>query len=111
MAEDLNIIDKKADPEVAETLIQLGLSIIDDQTVVVAVCDSSDGREKARQILFKRWHEQYLNSVATLIALEIDIEEETTIYAVLFVLKTFLHMDVLQLEISNNAEGIITEKY
>jgi len=111
LPEDLNIQDKKADPEVASTLIQLSLSVTDDQTIVVAVCDSSDGREKARQSLFKKWHQQYLSLTVTLIPLEIDIENETTIYAVLFVPKTFPHMDILQWEINNNAEDIIAQKY
>ena len=104
---------KQQDKRISETIADLLTKFFaaEDIRVLTFVCDSSDGRGRERQILFRQWHKS-VRDMIDLNPLEITVESDMSkAYGGVLTRKDFPHKDVLQTELIDNVRGIILEKY
>ena len=84
-------------------------------TVIVYVCDASDGKQRGRQKLFELWHKSHMADAVDRYPFELDFEvvdgEVAQVLACALLRQDFPHVGVLQKELLNEAAGIISDKY
>jgi hypothetical protein len=105
---------KTADPRIAPTIVELLSKLLSNKNRVLAyICDSSDGRAKQRQHLFRKWHEQHCTGIDRY-QLEITHQagsESYLAYGSILVRSDFEHHEVLKSELIEKAAQIIAAKY
>lgn len=103
---------KAKDPKIAATITALIKQTINDDVVIISICDSSDGREFARHKLFEKWHIQHVTDKIIRIPVEITLEvNNITVYACAYHTHNFKYPHLLQEELIDKSFGIIAEKY
>jgi len=102
----------KADNRISETITNLFASFfVNNLRVLVYICDSSDGRQKERHVLFDKWHKKnQADILINRIPLEIKIEDGI-VYGCILMRHDFPHMDILERELVNKAPDIIASKF
>lgn len=78
--------------------------------VLYYVCDYSDGRHSARNILFDKWYKDY-SDLFIKTDVEVEIKNVATIYGCLLRKDGFPFEQLLQSEVMDKVEGILIEKY
>ncbi|RFM26717.1 DUF6169 family protein [Deminuibacter soli] len=104
------------DNEISATIAFLVNEFLDSQErALIFVCDSSDGRGKERQRLFRRWHVSHLqHHYFDPVSIEIADENGhlyTTIYGGAFSRADMLDRDVFLRQLKSKAQEIILSKY
>ena len=93
------------DKRISQTIISLLDKFFENRKrAIVIVCDSSDGKEKKRNNLFKRWFDIY-HRVSLLKIDEHSETEDYNIYASLFILKDNPNRDEIITKFKNLADN------
>lgn len=101
----------KYDLAIYNTLVNILSSFfISEMRVLVSICDSTDGRHKARHSLFGIWYKKNGSNLVARESLEIKIGDEVT-YANIFFRNDFPHTQVLHAHLIDKAREIIGGKF
>lgn len=103
---------RKHDGRVSTTLCDLikQYFAISDKRVMVYVCDGIDEKQRHRKITFAKWHNSFFADYLEHIPLVINIDGFDPIYGGVFIRIDFPHKDILNQELINQAEGIVSKK-
>lgn len=110
--QDINA-DRKGDLRISKTLCDLveDYFIVSNKRVLVYVCDGIDEKQRHRRITFGKWYREFFSDYLIRIPITICIESYECVFGGILVRNDFPHMEVLEEELVNRAEGIVSEKY
>jgi len=106
-----NGLKKYYDSRILPTIMGMIKNYLQSENhVLLYVCDSSNGKEKARQKLFTQWHKTVQDTMYRH-ELEIEVSDEETLECGVMVSKACKHHDIIQTELLEKSSGVVLAKY
>lgn len=102
--------DMRHDERVSATIVNLLQSYFENKSrVLIYLCDASDGRPRARQTLFSRWHRNMMDMIDHY-PVQIPVHD-AVVYGGMLTRKDFPYPEIVQEHLVYRAGELILEKF